>query len=184
MTRTNNEAGFSYIDLMIAIVIMMVGILGLTGALTVNLMRSYETDSQLLAKQHALSTIESIFSAREIHALGSVDGWNSIGNVGNNPGDDGQARGIYLTGFNPIRAEEGGDGVFGTADDACASGVACPSPGHSPNTSAELKGFLRKIEITDIANQPGKRRVDVTIRYAVNRAYRDEKMSTMITNFQ
>lgn len=184
MIRTKNEAGFSYIDLMVAIVIMMVGILGLTGAITVNLMRSYETDSQLLAKQYALSTIESVFSAREIHAPGSVEGWDSIGNVGNNIGTDGQPKGIFLTGFNPIRAEEGWDGVAGTADDACAAGTACTSTGHTSNTSAELKGFLRKIEITDVLNQPGKRRIDITIRYAVNRAYRDEKMSTMITSFQ
>ena len=184
MIRTKNEAGFSYIDLMIAMIIMMVGILGLTGAITVNLMRSYETDSQLLAKQYALSTIESVFSAREIHAIGSVEGWDSIGNVGNNIGTDGQPKGIFLTGFNPIRAEEGSDGVSGTADDACATGTACTSTGHPSNTSAELKGFLRKIEITDVLSQPGKRRIDITIRYAVNRTYRDEKMSTMITSFQ
>jgi Tfp pilus assembly protein PilV len=184
MTRTNNEAGFSYIDLMIAIIIMMVGILGLTGAITVNLMRSYETDSQLLAKQNALSTIESIFAAREINAPGSIEGWDSIGNVGNNIGADGQPKGVFLTGFNPIRVEEGPDGVSGTADDACATTTACTSVGHPSNTSAELKGFLRKIEITDVLNQPGKRRIDITIRYAVNRTYRDEKMSTMITNFQ
>jgi len=184
MTSTNNEAGFSYIDLMIAIVIMMVGILGLTGAITVNLMRSYETDSQLLAKQHALSTLESIFSARDIKAPGSVDGWDSIGNVGNNIGTDGQPKGIFVLGFNPIRMEQGWDGVAGTADDACATGTNCTSSGHPTNSSAELKGFLRKIEITDVANQPGKRRVEVTIRYSVNRAYREEKMSTLITAFQ
>ncbi len=185
MTRINNEAGFSYIDLMIAMVIMMVGILALTGALTVNLMRSYETDSQLLSKQHALSTIESIFSTREIHASdGGIDGWNSIGNVGNNIGTDGQPKGIFLTGFNPIRAEEGWDGVSGTADDACATGTSCTSVGHPANSSAELKGFLRKIEITDVAGQPGKRRVEVTIRYSVNRTYREEKMSTLVTQFQ
>jgi type II secretory pathway pseudopilin PulG len=185
MTRTNNEAGFSYIDLMIAMVIMMVGILALTGALTVNLLRSYETDSQLLSKQYALSTIESIFSTREIHASdGGVDGWNSIGNVGNNPGSDNQPKGIFLNGFNPIRAEEGFDGVAGTADDACATGTACASSGHPSNNSAELKGFLRKIEITDVAGQPGKRRIDVTIRYSVNRTFREEKMSTLIAQFQ
>jgi hypothetical protein len=184
MTGNKNEAGFSYVDLMIAMVIMMVGILGLTGAITVNLIRSYETDSQLLAKQYALSTLESVFAAREITAPGLANGWDSIGNVGNNIGDDGLPKGIFVTGFNPIRAEEGWDGVVGTADDACATGAACPSAGHPSNTSAEAKGFLRRIVITDVVGQPGKRRVEVTIRYAVNRIYRDETMATLITNFQ
>ena len=184
MTGNKNEAGFSYVDLMVAIVILMVGILGLTGAIAVNLVRSYETDSQLLAKQYALSSIESIFSARAIQAPGSVEGWDSIGNVGSNIGSDGQPKGIFLLGFNPIRAEEGWDGVVGTADDGCASGTACPSAGHPSNTSAEAKGFMRRIIITDVVNQPGKRRVEVTIRYAVNRTFREEKMATLITQYQ
>jgi Tfp pilus assembly protein PilV len=184
MKTNKNEEGFSYIDLMIAIVIMMVGILALTGAIAVNLMRSYETDSQLLAKQYSLSTIESIFAAREISAPGSIEGWDSIGNVGQNPGTDGQPKGIFLSGFCPIRSDEGWDGVAGTADDACATGTACASVGHTSNTSAELKGFLRKVEIINVPSQPGKRRIDVTVRYMVNRTYREEKMSTWITSFQ
>jgi len=184
MTGNKNEAGFSYIDLMIAMVILMVGILGLTGAITVNLIRSYETDSQLLAKQYALSSIESIFAARSISAVGSVEGWDSIGNVGNNIGTDGQPKGIFLAGFNPIRAEEGWDGVVGTADDACAEGTNCTSLGNPANTSAVMKGYLRRIIITDVANQPGKRRVEITIRYAVNRTFREEKMATLITQYQ
>ncbi len=184
MTRNKNEAGFSYIDLMVAMVILMVGILGLTGAITVNLIRSYETDSQLLAKQYALSTTESIFSAREIAAPGSVEGWDSIGNVGSNI-VDGVPKGIFLSGFNPIRAEEGWDGVVGTADDACASGTSCTSGGGHPNNSSpEAKGFLRRIVITDVLNAPGKRRIEVTIRYAVSRTYREEKMSTLVASYQ
>jgi Tfp pilus assembly protein PilV len=169
---------------MVAIVILMVGILGLTGAITVNLMRSYETDSQLLAKQYALSTLESIFAAREIAAPGSVEGWDSIGNIGNNIGADGLPKGIFLTGFNPIREEEGWDGVVGTADDACATGTACASAGHPNNASAEVKGFLRQVVITDVAGSPGKRRVEITIRYSVSRAFREEKMATLITSYQ
>ena len=183
MTGIKNEAGFSYIDLMIAMVILMVGILGLTGAITVNLIRSYETDSQLIAKQHALATIESIFSAKEIAMPGSVENWDAIGNVGTNI-VDGVPRGVFLTGFNPIRQDQGWDGVAGTADDACASGAGCVSSGHPTNNSPEAKSFLRRIVITDVVGQPGKRRVEVTIRYAVSRTFREEKMATLITTYQ
>jgi hypothetical protein len=183
MTGIKNEAGFSYIDLMVAMVVLMVGILGLTGAITVNLIRSYETDSQLIAKQYALASIESIFSAKEIAMPGGVEGWDSIGNVGNNI-VDGVPKGIFFNGFTPIRADQGWDGVVGTADDACATGTGCVTAGHPTNTSTEAKGFLRRIVITDVAGQPGKRRVEVTIRYSVTRAFREEKMATLITTYQ
>ena len=69
-----NTKGFSYVDVMIGLVILMVGILGATQALTANLLRSYESEKQIVAKQLALSTIESVFSAREIASPGSVEG--------------------------------------------------------------------------------------------------------------
>lgn len=65
MTRKKDrQAGFSYIDVMIALVIMMVGILAMVGALSANLVRSLESEKRTLAKQLALSTIESIISAK------------------------------------------------------------------------------------------------------------------------
>ena len=44
--RKSNEKGFSYIDVMIGLLIMMIGILGATQALTANLLRSYESEKQ------------------------------------------------------------------------------------------------------------------------------------------
>src|SRR2546423_12867403 len=94
------QAGFSYIDVMIAIVIMMVGILAMVGALSANIVRSMESEKRTMAKQLALSTIESIMSAKEIQRPGVVDGWESLRNVMVSP----PARainGIFRTGFNP-----------------------------------------------------------------------------------
>src|SRR5690349_13567952 len=110
-----NEGGFSYIDVMIALVILMIGILASTAALTANLVRSFETEKQAVAKQVALSTIESIFSARDIAKPGAIAGWNSIGNVGSNPDQSGSPQGVFLDDFRPIRAGMGWDGVAGTA---------------------------------------------------------------------
>ena len=84
-SQTRNEKGFSYIDVMIAIVIMMVGVLALVGALTANLMRSFEAERRIVAKQMALSTIESIMAAKEIERPGILDGWESIKNVVTSP---------------------------------------------------------------------------------------------------
>ncbi|MEZ5346763.1 MAG: hypothetical protein R2681_14525 [Pyrinomonadaceae bacterium] len=194
MLRTNridrSEKGFSYIDVMIAIVILLVGVMALASALTANLMRSYETESRIISKQMALSTIESIISARDIERPGTIEGWDSIGNVGTNP-VNGQNKGVFLNGWAPIREENGWDGVAGTADDACPAGGPCNVSGRPSNTSAVYEGFLRRIVISDVQdserpsppNPITRRRISVTIKFFVNGYSRDEEVSTLITNY-
>ena len=191
MYRTKSkESGFSYIDVMIAIVIMMVGILAMVGALSANIVRSLETEKRTVAKQLANSTIESIISAKEIERPNVIKSWDTLRNVMTSV-PVGEDNGIFLTGINPIRTEEGFDGVFGTADDACAGSGPCSVTGEPDNTSALVPGFLRQIVITDVAdperpsppNEITRRRIDVTITYFVNQATRTETASTIITNY-
>lgn len=187
---TDPEKGFSYIEVMIALVILLVGCLQMTSALTANLMRSYESEKRIVSKQIALSTIESIISARDIARAGAVEGWDSVGNVGNNP-VDGTPRGIFLTGWCPIREDLGWDGVAGTSDDACAGTSACLVSGRPPNTSAVITGYERQVVITDVpdAERPSppypiaRRRIDVTIKYFFNSVARTETVSTIVTNY-
>ena len=49
MRINKDQSGFSYIDVMIAIVIMMVGILAMVGALSANLVRSMESERRVMA---------------------------------------------------------------------------------------------------------------------------------------
>lgn len=188
--RLRSEKGFSYIEVMIALVILLVGVLQMASALSANLLRSYETEKRIISKQIALSTIESIISARDIARTGAVEGWDSIGNVGSNP-VDGSPRGIFLTGWRPVREDLGWDGVAGTADDACAEGSSCNVGGNPPNTSAVVKGYQRQIVITDVADSErpsppypiARRRVDVSIKYFFNSIARTETVSTIVTNY-
>ena len=184
------QSGFSYIDVMIAIVIMMVGILAMVGALSANLIRGMESERRTMAKQLALSTIESIVSAKEIQREGVVEGWDSLRNVLLTP-PPGEPNGIFVTGFNPVREDVGWDGVAGTVDDACAGSGPCVVPGRPNNTSPLRYGFQREIVITDVIdperptppNPISRRRIDVTIRYFVNQATRTEVTSTIITKY-
>lgn len=185
----DEERGFSYIEVMIALVILMVGVLQMASALSANLLRSYETEKRIVAKQVALSTIESIISARDMARSGAIEGWDQVGNVGNNP-VDGSPRGIFLNGWCPIREDLGWDGVAGTADDACPANSICDADG-PPNTSAVINGFERQIIITDI-NDPerpspaypiARRRLDVNIRFYSNTLARQETVSTVVTNY-
>lgn len=188
--KLQQQSGFSYIDVMVAIVIMMVGVLAMVGALGANLIRSMESEKRIMAKQLALSTIESIIAAKEIERPGVVDGWNSLRNVlAVVPA--GENNGIFVTGFNPVRTDIGWDGVAGTVDDACPGSGACVVSGRPDNTSALVNGFQRQIVISDIAdperpsppNPITRRRIDVTIKYFVNQATRQETTSTIITNY-
>ena len=188
--RKRGQEGFSYIDVMIAIVIMMVGVLAMVGALAANLIRSMESERRIMAKQVALSTIESITSAKDIQRPGVVDGWDSLRNVmGSVP--TGEINGIFVTGYNPVRVDSGWDGVAGTVDDACAGSDPCVVTGRPNNTSALMMGFQREIVITDVAdperpsppNPITRRRIDVNIKYFVNQATRNETASTIITNY-
>jgi type II secretory pathway pseudopilin PulG len=191
MVKHNKQDGFSYTDVMIAVTILLVGVMGSAAAITSSLQRSYLTDKQSLAKQIANSALESIFAARDMKRPTSLEGWEQIGNVGSNP-VNGVPKGLFLTGFTPIRRDPGLDGVHGTADDACSGTGGCQNYDNSYNNSEIINSFERKIEITDqiVPNRPVevwgilRRKIDITVRYRINRAYYEEKLSTVITRFE
>jgi type II secretory pathway pseudopilin PulG len=174
--------GFSYIDVMISMMIFMVGILAMTGALMSNRMRAQIIEKQLAAKQIALSSIESILAAKELNPSEEVSGWDQIGNVGSN-NIGGQNRGIFETGFRPVRQGAGEDGVVGTSDDACTGTGACGS-----NNSPIQVGYERRILIEDIPSSDystiRQRNVSVTIRYQVNGRSLDETIKTIVTDYR
>jgi len=190
MKRVSKQDGFSYIDVMIAIVIMLVGVLALVGALAANVVRSLESEKRIIGKQLAMSTIESIMAAKDIQRPGVVDGWESIRNVQTSV-PVGEVNGIFVTGYRPVRIEEGWDGVYGTVDDACTGSAPCAVSGRPTNSSALVQGFQREIVITDVAdperpsppNPVTRRRVDVNIKYFVNQATRTVTESTILTNY-
>lgn len=187
MKELKTQKGFSYIDVMIAIVILMVGILAMLSALTANLARAMESEKRVIAKQIALSTIESIISAKEIRRAGVFDGWDSIRNSDALP-----PGGVFLPGARPIREELGWDGVAGTVDDACDGAGPCAVDGRPTNSSPVINGYSRTIVITDVEDpeRPSptypitRRRIDVHVDYFVNQATRRETVSTILTRYE
>jgi Tfp pilus assembly protein PilV len=183
--RESGQDGFSYFDVIIAILVTSVGILAMTGALTANLIRAHGMTNQVFAKQMANSTLESVFAARDIAKTGALDGWDAVGNVGSNP-VDGVPKGIFVAGWTPIRERTGTDGVFGTADDACAAGSTCPG---ETTTNNAVSGYERQIVITDISDASlgtaiRKRRVEVSIRYRVSGLVFQETLSSNIADYR
>ena len=193
LQKEKNENGFSYLDVMVGMVILLIGITALVSAITASVLRSRETQQQLMAKQIASSTLESIFSARDIATINKIDGWPTVGNVGSNPNASGTPQGIFMTGFRPIREDAGYDGVVGTADDACNAPGNCQVGSNPVNSSPVLDGFWRQITITDI-NDPERpsppngtlpvmmSRIDIISKSAGAGGISADRVATIITN--
>ena len=175
----NSESGFSYMDVMVAIVILMVGILAFLSAITGAVVFSNSQQEQLTARQIASSTMESVISTKETNSARL--GWGKVGNIGSNPDINGVNQGIFVSGVQPIKADAGPDQVIGTADD----------------TGTTINGFSREIIITDecdpdrpSANCPSPgvfavkiRSIQVRVFYNIGRLQREENLTTVLTEY-
>lgn len=164
-----NEGGFTYIDVLIAIAILMTGIVALLSAMTAALATSGRGQQQLIAKQFATSTMESIFSARDINNP-NIPSFAAIAN-------DTTVGGLFLTGRQPIYAATGADGIIGTADDGWG-------PDGRQGTADDLSpinGFWRRIAITPVS--PGLIQIDVTIYYTATNLTFSETLTSFMANY-
>ncbi|HEV8485036.1 MAG TPA: hypothetical protein VGV87_15950 [Blastocatellia bacterium] len=179
MTRIKTqEAGFSYIDVMIAVAILLIGVMALVGAITNGINMTTRSQEALAAKQIASSTVESIFTARDLETFK----WEAVGNVGNAavPGA------IFVAGKQNIYPTAGKDGIVGTADDGWgADGIA----GNSDDGQPAI-GMQREIVVTDLVDpdRPTSpitlRQIDVTIYYSVGPIQRQETFTSYIANYR
>lgn len=180
--RRNKQGGFSLIETMMAIGILVVGILSLAAVLANAI--EYMTTAQYnyIAQQKASEAIESIFSARDV---GQAT-WNQICNAG---AVAVCPSGIFLNGALPL-CGPGNDGILGTADDyngaSCAGLAANAAPdailfpnqgtgvyGATP-VSVPLTNFKRTIAIGNVTaagggTVPNLRQITVTITYSAER---------------
>lgn len=176
--RDSRQSGFSLIETIIALVILLVGVLATLSSFTYAIVSMQESEQRTIAKEQVRSTVETIFSVRDMLAFDAATGtydWNALQVLNSNNG------GIFLSDWRPIRESPGADGIFGTADDACDAIASCVIDG-STNSSAVIPGVERKIETTDI-NENGsarKRLFTVKVRYFVGTLRREESQSTII----
>ncbi len=178
--QLKNQQGFSYLEVMIAIVILTIGITAQLSALSLSMVRARGTELRNTARQVSSSTIESIFASRDIGSASNISNWDAINTKDNNPAD-----GAFEVGWRSIRMDPGIDGIHGTADDACAGTGVC-IVGPYTNNSQVVTGFQRKIEITDIpeagVTRIRKKRLTVKIRYFIGQLQTEEELSTIIAD--
>ena len=148
---SKTQQGFSLIEVMISMVILVIGLISLLGVFGIALTATQTSQENTTAKQLANEAMESILTARETANIS----WAQIQNVGAGPG-------IFLAGFQPID-NPGVDGIIGTADDAAAGPQILEQPGPSgvfagtcpPDTCLNLTNFQRQIVITPVVPAGG-----------------------------
>jgi len=64
-SRLRKQTGFTLIEVMVALVILVIGVLSLVSVLTQGLKASYQTQIQYIAQQKAQEAMETIFTARD-----------------------------------------------------------------------------------------------------------------------
>lgn len=153
------DAGFTLIEVMVGMVLLLVGVLALEGAVALGARRLTGSQDQLLASERAAEAIESVFKARDNRVLT----WAQIRNVEGSSGSDG---GVFLDGPQEIHTP-GDDGLVNTADDGDLDVVVKPGAdgllGTADDERTPLFGFTREIEIRDISDT--LRRLRVIVRY-------------------
>jgi prepilin-type N-terminal cleavage/methylation domain-containing protein len=153
--RRAAQRGFTMIECAISIAVLTVGSVGLLGVFGLAVKASQTSQEDMLARQLAAETLESIYTARN-------DAEISFAQIQNTTNG-----GIFLPGMNSIYCA-GPDGILDTADDtSCltASGATCPNGGIECLTEPGPDGILGTADdvILSLANY--QRQVLITPLY-------------------
>jgi len=160
--NSNRQKGFSMIEVVVAIFILTIALIGTAAALTFALEFGAISKNVTGAKTVIVSSIEEIESLRNSQRLQ----YKQIANTGNvdNTDTENSFTG-FTTGFQPVSLNPGPDGVNGTADD-----MVDPGPDSTygtgddfTNPGLERSGFQRQVTVSDISTTIKK--IEVRVRY-------------------
>jgi prepilin-type N-terminal cleavage/methylation domain-containing protein len=165
MKRTQGDShrqrGFTLIEVVMATFILTVGLVSFAGLFGASIGTMFFAQENLISKQIARETMESIFTARNTQQIT----FDQIRNV--------LSGGIFQDGFQPPRLP-GADGLAGTADDGAISTMVQPGPDGTLYTADDevrsLASFQRQVLIQPIirldgTTHPDLRQVTVSVRY-------------------
>jgi prepilin-type N-terminal cleavage/methylation domain-containing protein len=158
--RRQSQEGFSLLELLVAMVIITIGLIGVASAISYALMASNRGRGVTNAKMLIVSVLEQMETMRDTGQLH----FNEISNS--------QVLGSTFTGFpatfQPVSTIPGPDGVFGTADD-----LIDPGPGgvygdgnDFTNPALARPGVTRQILISTLPDNDYLKKIQVTLRYS------------------
>jgi prepilin-type N-terminal cleavage/methylation domain-containing protein len=159
MKRRVREAGFTLIEVAVAIVVLTIGVVGIASVFVSGLKVMGSSQNTFVAKEKAEEAIESVFAGRDDQNLK----WAMILNVKGASGSDG---GVFLDG--PLNINDPGpDGLVNTADDGAMEYIVEPGPdgvyGTADDVQVPLAQFCREIQIRNSPTIPNLRTLTVII---------------------
>ena len=151
-SNAKSEGGFTLLEMVIAMGILTIGLLGVASTIGYALLVSNNGRGITNTKLLIVSVLEQMETLRNTEALT----FDQISNVVLDANGVPTGPGVFPTGFQPISTNPGDDGIFGTGDDLLdANGVFDPA--------LARPGVSRQILITPLSSQ--LKRVQVTLRY-------------------
>lgn len=159
-----SAGGFSLLEMVIAITLLTIGLLGVASAIGYAMVASNHGRLITNTKLLAVSILEQMETLRDTNNLtfGQIANVGQVSNTGAARIFDG-----FQPGFQQVSINPGPDGIFGTADD-----LVDPGPDGQFGTGNEfinpnfaLVGVTRQIQITNLSSTLKK--IQVTIDYSV-----------------
>lgn len=160
--HVQSEAGVTILEMVVAMLILTVGLLGLAAAIgyavTVSNKGRNLTNSKLLVVS-LLEQMETLRNTKEL-TFGQIANQGSVDNAGAIRSFTG-----FPTDFQPLSINPGPDGIFGTADDLINPGPdnVYGTADDFTDTTWAVAGYQRQITITNL--NPNLKRIQVTLRY-------------------
>lgn len=159
--QRNSEKGFSLLEMVVAMVILTVGLLGVASAIGYALMASNSGRAITNSKLLVVSALEQMETLRNSGQL-------NFGEISNSQQPNSTFAGFPNT-FLPVSTVPGPDGIFGTADDTSIDkGVdgVWGTADDIKDPSLIVPGATRQVLITSLTSTLKK--IQVTLNYSPN----------------
>lgn len=160
-----SELGFSLIEMVIAMLLMLVGLLALASVIGYAFMVSNKGRNITNSKLLVVSVLEQMETLRNTKQLtfGQISNTGAVNNTGSSQNFAG-----FPSTFQPVSSNPGPDGIFGTSDDMVDAGGdgTYGTSDDFTNKSLARPGFSRQILVTFL--NPDLKRIQVTLRYPGN----------------
>jgi prepilin-type N-terminal cleavage/methylation domain-containing protein len=171
----HDEAGFSLIEALVAMLVLSVGLMGLAQAFYMGMSHLSTSSANLVAREKAREAVESVHTARDTRTIT----WAQVRNVANG--------GVFLDGAQPL-LQPGNDGLVNTADDGAVESLRDPGAdgvlGSADDEFTPLTNFRRQVQILELNPVNAElREVVVTITYSVGPQQRTYTLRTYISSF-
>ena len=156
------EGGFSLFEMVVAMFILTIGLLGVASAISYALLASNRGRNITNSKMLVVSILEQMETLRDTGQLH----FNEISNS--------QVVGSNFTGFpatfQPVSTIPGPDGIFGTMDDLIDAGpdLVYGTSDDFTNPLRARVGVQRRILITTLPDNDYLKKIEVTLRYSTN----------------